>query len=40
MRVAVPKVGRIGSFRARVSGLPGVEEVTVGNRTVGRAAEA
>ena len=37
MRVTVPGAGRIGSFRARLSGLPEVEEVTVGNRTVGRA---
>ncbi len=40
MRVAVPGAGRLGSFRARVSGLPEVEEVTVGNPTVGRAEEA
>ncbi len=38
MRIAVLGAGRIGSFRARVlSGLPEVDEVIVGNRTVGRA---
>ena len=38
MRVAVLGAGRIGSFRARVlKGLPGVDEIVVGNRTVERA---
>jgi myo-inositol 2-dehydrogenase / D-chiro-inositol 1-dehydrogenase len=38
VRIAVLGAGRIGSFRARVlSGLPEVDEVIVGNRTVGRA---
>jgi myo-inositol 2-dehydrogenase/D-chiro-inositol 1-dehydrogenase len=40
MRVAVLGAGRIPSFRARVlSELPEVDEVIVGNRTVGRAEE-
>ena len=40
MRVAVLGAGRIASFRARVlSELPEVDEVIVGNRTVGRAEE-
>jgi myo-inositol 2-dehydrogenase / D-chiro-inositol 1-dehydrogenase len=38
MKVAVLGAGRIGSFRARVlSGLPEVDEIFVGNRTVERA---
>ena len=37
MRVAAPGAGRIGAFRARVSELPEVEEVTVSSRTVKRA---
>jgi myo-inositol 2-dehydrogenase/D-chiro-inositol 1-dehydrogenase len=38
MRIAVLGAGRIGSFRARVlSGLPAVDEVIIGNRTVERA---
>jgi myo-inositol 2-dehydrogenase / D-chiro-inositol 1-dehydrogenase len=38
MKVAVLGAGRIGSFRARVlSGLPEVDEIVVGNRTVERA---
>lgn len=40
MRVAVLGAGRIGAFRARVlSELPEVDEVIVGNRTLGRAEE-
>lgn len=38
MKVAVLGAGRIGSFRARVlNGLPEVDEIVVGNRTVERA---
>jgi len=38
MKVAVLGAGRIGTFRARVlSGLPEVDEIFVGNRTVERA---
>ena len=38
MKVAVLGAGRIGSFRARVlNGLPEVDEIFVGNRTVERA---
>lgn len=38
MKVAVLGAGRIGSFRARVlKELPEVDEIVVGNRTVGRA---
>lgn len=38
MRIAVLGAGRIGALRARVlSGLPEVDEVFIGNRTVGRA---
>lgn len=40
MRIAVLGTGRLGSFRARIlSGLPAVEEVILGNRTVERAEE-
>ena len=40
MRIAVLGAGRLGSFRARIlSGLPTVDEVFVGNRTVERAEE-
>ena len=40
MKVAVLGAGRVGSFRAGVlSGLPEVDEVIVGNRTVERAEE-
>jgi myo-inositol 2-dehydrogenase/D-chiro-inositol 1-dehydrogenase len=38
VRIAVLGAGRLGSFRARIlSGLPAVDEVVVGNRTVERA---
>ena len=40
MRIAVLGTGRLGSFRARIlSGLPAVEEMILGNRTVERAEE-
>ncbi len=40
MRISVLGAGRLGSFRARIlSGLPAVDEVVLGNRTVERAEE-
>jgi myo-inositol 2-dehydrogenase/D-chiro-inositol 1-dehydrogenase len=40
VKIAVLGAGRIGSFRARVlEGLPEVDEIVVGNRTVERAAK-
>ena len=40
MRIAVLGTGRLGSFRARIlSGLPAVDEVILGNRTVEKAEE-